>query len=52
MAPRQIRAENNATNLSKWITNPQSVKPGAIMPAGLVPPAEMKYVVAYLQTLY
>jgi cytochrome c oxidase subunit 2 len=44
--------DNNAANLAKWIANPQSVKPGAIMPPGLVPEQELKYVVAYLQTLY
>ena len=44
--------ENNAENLTKWITNPQAVKPGAIMPPHLVPEQEIKYVVAYLQTLY
>lgn len=44
--------ENNAENLTKWITNPQAVKPGALMPAHLVPEQQIKYVVAYLQTLY
>lgn len=44
--------ENNAENLTKWITDPQAVKPGALMPAHLVPEQEIKYVVAYLQTLY
>jgi cytochrome c oxidase subunit 2 len=44
--------DNNAANLTRWITNPQEVKPGALMPAGLVPEQELKYVVAYLQTLY
>lgn len=44
--------ENNAENLTKWIADPQSVKPGALMPAHLVPEAELPYVVAYLQTLF
>lgn len=43
---------NNAANLEKWIMNPPSIKPGSLMPAGLVPPEQIKYVVAYLQTLY
>ena len=44
--------DNNAENLRRWITDPPSVKPGALMPAGLVPPEQIPYVVAYLQTLY
>ncbi len=44
--------ENNAENLTKWITDPPAVKPGALMPAHLVPEDQIPYVVAYLQTLY
>jgi cytochrome c oxidase subunit 2 len=44
--------ENNAQNLTKWITDPSAVKPGAKMPSHLVPEQEMPYVVAYLQSLY
>ena len=43
---------NDAASLERWIANPQEIKPGALMTAGLVPPEQLKYVVAYLQTLY
>jgi len=43
---------NDAASLERWIADPPSVKPGSLMPAGLVPPEQLKYVVAYLQTLY
>ena len=44
--------ENNAENLRLWIENPPAVKPGALMPPQTVSDADLKYVVAYLQTLY
>lgn len=44
--------ENNAENLAAWILNPQAIKPGALMPAATVTEEQIKYVVAYLQTLY
>jgi cytochrome c oxidase subunit II len=43
--------ENNATNLNLWINNPQGVKPGAKMIKGAWTPEQVKYIVAYLQTL-
>ena len=45
-------AENNAANLHRWINNPPSVKPGAKMPPPGLSEQELRYVVAYLQTLY
>ena len=44
--------ENNAANLVRWIDNPQAVKPGAKMPRLGLTPQELRFVVAYLQTLY
>jgi cytochrome c oxidase subunit II len=44
--------ENNAENLHRWIDNPPGVKPGALMPDLGLSEQEIRYVVAYLQTLY
>jgi cytochrome c oxidase subunit 2 len=44
--------ENNAENLHRWIDNPPGVKPGAKMPDLGLSAQEIRYVVAYLQTLY
>lgn len=44
--------ENNAQNLHRWINNPPEVKPGALMPPPGLSEQELRYVVAYLQTLY
>ncbi|HET7321025.1 MAG TPA: cytochrome c, partial [Longimicrobiaceae bacterium] len=43
---------NNAHNLAAWIHNPQAVKPDARMTNLGLPPEEIEYIVAYLQTLY
>lgn len=42
---------NTAQNLSAWITNPQAVKPGVIMPAFALPPQQLDELVAYLEGL-
>lgn len=44
--------ENNAQNLTAWIDNPQAIKPDARMPDTGLGADELRYVVAYLQTLY
>ncbi len=44
--------DNNAANLHRWINNPPEVKPGALMPPPGLSEQELRYVVAYLQTLY
>lgn len=43
---------NNAENLYHWIDDPQRIKPGAKMPDLGLSPDEIRYIVAYLQTLY
>jgi cytochrome c oxidase subunit 2 len=37
--------------MSKWIANPQAIKPGVQMPDLGVPPAQIKDIVAYLESL-
>lgn len=44
--------ENNAQNLREWINDAPSMKPGALMPAMDLSDQELRYIVAYLQTLY
>ncbi len=44
--------ENNAENLAAWIDDPQAIKPGALMPDLGLSDQEIRYIVAYLQTLY
>lgn len=44
--------ENNAENLSRWVADAPSIKPGALMPAMEFSDQELSYIVAYLQTLY
>lgn len=44
--------DNNAENLHAWISNAPEVKPGALMPPPGLSEQELRYVVAYLQTLY
>jgi cytochrome c oxidase subunit 2 len=44
--------DNNAENLHRWIDDPLAVKPGALMPDTQLSEQELRYVVAYLQTLY
>jgi len=42
---------NNVGNLAGWIGNPQALKPGVIMPAVPLRPAELHAVVSYLHSL-
>jgi cytochrome c oxidase subunit 2 len=42
---------NTRGNLFAWITDPQSLKPGAKMPATQLSPQDLAAVVAYLETL-
>ena len=43
--------KNTPENLAKWIGNPQETKPGANMPALLLPGPKMNALVAYLEGL-
>jgi cytochrome c oxidase subunit II len=54
MSRRTIAAgasENNAENLRLWIQNPDSIKPGSLMPAMKLNDAELNALVRYLETL-
>jgi len=42
---------NNAANLEAWILAPQTIKPGAKMPANRIDPGSLRALVAYLQGL-
>ena len=42
---------NTPENLAAWIRDPQAFKPGAVMPPSPLTPAEVREVVAYLETL-
>jgi cytochrome c oxidase subunit 2 len=44
-------ATNTAENLHAWIANPDTLKPGALMPAMKLSDDQIKQVVAYLTTL-
>jgi cytochrome c oxidase subunit 2 len=43
---------NNGPNLARWVSDPQSVKPGSLMPTPEISGADLKSVDAYLQTLH
>ena len=43
--------DNNAANLSAWLRNPPAIKPGAKMPNLNLKEEEIRYIVAYLQSL-
>lgn len=43
--------ENNQKNLLDWVTDPKSIKPGCLMPAFKLSPAENEAIVEYLLTL-
>jgi cytochrome c oxidase subunit 2 len=43
--------KNNAGNLSSWISNAQSIKPGSRMPPNPMPASDLNDLVAYLETL-
>jgi len=44
-------APNTPENLRRWIENPDSLKPGSLMPAMGLAPHEIEALVAYLETL-
>jgi len=44
-------AENNTQNLRLWIRNPDSIKPGSLMPAMKLNDTELDALVHYLETL-
>jgi cytochrome c oxidase subunit 2 len=43
--------QNSRGNLAGWILDPQTIKPGAKMPANALAPAELQALLAYLGTL-
>jgi cytochrome c oxidase subunit 2 len=43
--------DNNVATLSGWVTNPQALKPGALMPPTWLSGPQLHAVVAYLETL-
>jgi cytochrome c oxidase subunit 2 len=55
LASRQTIAAGTLTNtrgnLAGWIIDPQSIKPGAKMPANQLKPAELQALLAYLESL-
>ena len=55
LASRQTLAagliENNADNLASWIADPQTIKPGCLMPAFGLSESERERVTRYLMTL-
>ena len=44
-------AENTRANLRRWIEDPDSIKPGSLMPAMKVVDADLDALVAYMQSL-
>lgn len=55
VASRSILAggvlENNPTNMARWLADPQTVKPGNLMPDFHLTPAEVQALTAYMETL-
>ena len=45
------RLPNNAATLAAWIADPQSIKPGARMPATPLPAEDLTALAAYLVSL-
>jgi cytochrome c oxidase subunit 2 len=43
--------DNNVATLSGWVSNPQALKPGALMPPTWLSGPQLHAVVAYLETL-
>lgn len=43
--------DNTPANLSRWLDNPQAVKPGILMPNFKLTPDQVKALTAYLETL-
>jgi cytochrome c oxidase subunit 2 len=42
---------NNRGNLAGWITDPQAIKPGALMPPAVLTPDSLRSLLAYLESL-
>jgi len=42
---------NNTGDLAGWISNPQAIKPGSMMPQPEISPAQLQRILAFLQTL-
>jgi cytochrome c oxidase subunit 2 len=42
---------NNRENLTRWLINPQAIKPGARMPASPLTPVQLNALVSYLETM-
>ena len=42
---------NNSANLARWITEPDKVKPGNLMPPTALSPDDLAAVIAYLEGL-
>jgi cytochrome c oxidase subunit 2 len=42
---------NSRENLSKWISNPQKLKPGVNMPPAPLPQSDIDAIASYLSTL-
>ena len=45
-------AENTEENLRLWVTSPDAIKPGALMPAMQLPKQDIDLLVAYLMSLH
>ena len=43
--------ENNAENLRQWLSDPQALKPGNLMPNLNIKPADIQLLIAFLQSL-
>ncbi|MBV8959263.1 MAG: cytochrome c oxidase subunit II [Actinobacteria bacterium] len=46
-----VTVHNTRNNLEAWITDPQLVKPGVLMPPTPLPPDQLRALVAYLESL-
>jgi cytochrome c oxidase subunit II len=46
-----VTVENTSENLARWITDPHQIKPGVLMPATRLAPAELRDLVRYLEGL-
>ncbi|HEU0052867.1 MAG TPA: c-type cytochrome, partial [Longimicrobium sp.] len=42
---------NTRGHLAGWVTDPQRIKPGTQMPANALPPADLRALLAYLESL-
>ena len=42
---------NNRENLTRWLINPQAIKPGARMPASPLTPVQLNALVSYLENM-